>query len=140
MVSPVRPEASVEELRARTARAQLYVLTIQRTPLFGGSGPEEAAERLQEHLLYLWELEATGKLFGAGPLARVESEGEPVGMIIVAAASVAEAAAIAANEPYQKAGWRTNTVRSWTLNEGATAVIGKMMASLASAGQGATPT
>ncbi|HME77486.1 MAG TPA: hypothetical protein VKI00_18115 [Mycobacterium sp.] len=37
---------------------------------------------------------------------------------IVRADSREEAETIAADEPYREAGWRTNTVRAWQLNEG----------------------
>jgi uncharacterized protein YciI len=113
------------------ARAQLYVLTITRTSKYGGSGPDEAASLMREHLLYLWQLEVAGTLFGAGPLERSDDAAGPVGMIIVAAPSREAAEVIAANEPFHRAGWRVNTVRGWTLNEGASAFLGKMMAGLA---------
>jgi uncharacterized protein YciI len=55
-------------------------------------------------------------LLAAGPLdlnvERVE------GMCIVRAESREDAEEIARREPHAAAGWRTNTVRAWRLNEG----------------------
>jgi len=118
------------------AHAQLYVLTITRTAQYGGSGPDEATSLMREHLIYLWQLEVAGKLFGAGPLERSEDASGPVGMIVVAAGSREEAESVATNEPFHRAGWRVNTVRGWTLNEGAAAFLGKLMSDLAATAKG----
>jgi hypothetical protein len=37
---------------------------------------------------------------------------------VIRAASREEAEQLAAEEPFQKAGWRVNEVHAWTLNEG----------------------
>jgi hypothetical protein len=79
-------------------------------PLFAS---EEARQVLTEHLLYLREIERTGRLYASGP---IDSDGE--GMCIVRTEDREEAQRIAYAEPFHKAGWRINSVRSWQLNEG----------------------
>ena len=129
MVIKVNRAATKQDLDARKGDVQLYVVLIRPTEKYGKYGPEEAAEYSRQHLLYLWELEAAGKLFGAGPLERYPNE--PTGMLILAAASKEEAIALAENEPHHKAGRRTNTVKGWTLNEGRAALFAEMMSRLA---------
>ena len=79
MVTPTNPRATKEDLDARKAEAQLYLVTIRPTEQWGKYGPEESAEYSRQHLLYLWELEMSGKLFGAGPLERIDPDA-PSGM------------------------------------------------------------
>ena len=130
MVIKVNQASTKKDLDARKAEVQLYVVTIRPTEKYGKYGPEEAAEYSRQHLLYLWELEAAGKLFAAGPLERSDAN-EPTGMLILAAASKEEAIAIAENEPHHKAGRRVNTVKGWTVNEGRVVLFAEMMAQLA---------
>jgi uncharacterized protein len=129
MVVPVNPEVTLDELIAQSARAQLYVTSIHRTDRWNRDGPE-FPELLRAHLSYLYELQADGTLFGAGPLEPGDDD-LPMGMIIIAAASKEAAQAIVEREPFHEAGWRINTVRGWTLNEGCAALFGKMLAELA---------
>ena len=71
---------------------------------------------LTEHLGYLFEIQRSGQLFAAGPL---DLDAEHIsGMCILHAPSREDAERIAYAEPYHQAGWRTNTVHSWQLNEG----------------------
>jgi uncharacterized protein YciI len=51
-------------------------------------------------------------------------------MFIIRAKSREEAEAIAAREPYGAAGWRTNTVRSWQMNEGLLVEPAKVVSSV----------
>ena len=65
------------------------------------------------------ELERRGIMFGAGPLFPPGTDmwqGE--GMVIIRAASHAEATEIAASDPMHKSGMREFTVREWMMNEG----------------------
>ncbi len=129
MVMPANPDATLDQLQAQWARARLYVLTIRRTDAWDREAPE-FTEHLRQHLAFLYELQAEGVLFGAGPLEGGD-EHDPVGMIIVAAASQEAAVAIAEREPFHAAGWRVNTVRAWSLNEGVVAHTGKLMQEVA---------
>jgi uncharacterized protein YciI len=92
----------------------LYV--IQTTP----TGDLDALKQhLGEHLAYQKDLEARGITFAAGPFANDdETAWSGEGMIIVRAASVAEATAIAQADPMHRSGVRRFRVRPWLLNEG----------------------
>lgn len=71
------------------------------------------------HHEYLLDLERRGILFGAGPFVDEKGERHGAGMIIIRAATRAEAEALAFAEPYTKAGQRIMTLTPWQRNEGA---------------------
>jgi uncharacterized protein YciI len=74
---------------------------------------------LPTHLAYQKDLEARGITFGAGPFANdTETKWSGEGMIIVRAASLAEAIVIAEADPMHSSGARRFHVRPWLLNEG----------------------
>jgi uncharacterized protein len=76
-------------------------------------------EELDAHLDYQESLEAQGIMFAAGPhWTDDEKRWTGDGMIIVRAASMAEARQIAAKDPMHASGARTFNVRPWLLNEG----------------------
>lgn len=66
------------------------------------------AESLPHHLAYLAELRAAGKIELSGGFADLSG-----GAVIVRAASLAEAQAIAANDPVSKMGTHKITVHEW---------------------------
>ena len=81
---------------------RLYV--ILTTP---SGGLDALNERLGAHLAYQKDLEARGITFAAGPFADdAEEEWSGEGMIIVRAASLAEAKAIADADPMHASGAR----------------------------------
>jgi hypothetical protein len=93
---------------------QLYVVFTKPTK---GLGPVLA--NLKEHLDFQCSLERRGIMFGAGPFwADNEEDWLGEGMVIIRAGSLAEAKAIAAEDPMHKSGARDFTVRPWLLNEG----------------------
>ncbi|MEO9527274.1 YciI family protein [Roseibium sp.] len=78
---------------------------------------------LPDHLAYQADLEAAGKLAFAGPLS--DATGEEIqgdGLIVYRAASLAEARALAEEDPMHKRGVRTFTLRRWLVNEGSLTV------------------
>jgi hypothetical protein len=78
------------------------------------------ADHLGAHLAYQKDLEARGVTFAAGPFADdAEQQWSGEGMIIVRAASLAEAHAIADADPMHSSGVRRYRIRPWLLNEGA---------------------
>ena len=77
-----------------------------------------ARDMMQAHLARQVELEKAGIMFAAGPMFADGSPTPEAGMIIVRAASFAEADAIAAADPLHKAGLRAYTLRRWRINEG----------------------
>ena len=97
---------------------RLYV--ILTTP---SGGLDALQEHLGAHLAYQKDLEARGITFAAGPFADdAEQEWSGEGMIIVRAASAAEARAIADADPMHRSGARSYRVRPWLLNEGSCTV------------------
>ena len=114
-MNPTPP--SLEELLDGLPKIELFAIFMQPTDAFRGPfASPEGRRLLTEHLLYLFELQRIGTLYASGPLD-LDIDGIK-GMCIVHAESVEDAHRIAHAEPYHKAGWRENTVRSWQLNEG----------------------
>ena len=96
-------ELTGDELRARVAQAQMFLIYMKPTDRWS----ELAGERQLhlDHLRYLYKLEEEGRLFGAGPVDF--QPGQPVeGLAIIVAASRDAAEQVAANEPFNKAGAR----------------------------------
>lgn len=79
----------------------------------------ERAAATEAHLDWLKRLETEGKLFLAGPFTGVDGVSTGGGLFILRAASLAEAEALAAADPYNAGGYRTVTVRPWRLDQGA---------------------
>lgn len=80
--------------------------------------PEEIAKLLPKHLDRQVELEKKGIMFGAGPMFEDGAERPAFGMIVVRADSFEEADAIAAEDPFHKAGLREYEIHRWVMNEG----------------------
>jgi uncharacterized protein YciI len=97
---------------------RLYAIS---TVAVNGLGPILAI--IEQHLDYQRQLEADGILFAAGPIfTEDETEWLGEGLVIVRAASRAEAVAIAERDPMHASGARTFTVRPWMINEGGVSV------------------
>ena len=93
---------------------QLYV--VFTTPV-NGIGP--VLQNIKEHLDFQVSLEKRGIMFAAGPhWTEDEQSWEGDGMVVIRAASLAEAREIAASDPMHKSGARKFTVRPWFVNEG----------------------
>ena len=114
----VDQNTSLEELLGtRQPGIRLYGIFMKPTGrMLQMRGTPELDEARRQAFVYLWQLEERQKLLLAGPF----EEGTPrqEGMMLLNVGSIEEAQAIAADEPMHKAGWRTNTVRSFALNEG----------------------
>lgn len=112
------PVPAVLEASKGMLQQQLYAIFTAPTD---GLGPVFA--NIEEHLEFQVSLEQDGILFAAGPLwSDDEQSWEGEGMVIVRAASRAEAIAIAERDPMHKAGARRFTVRPWLVNEGSVTV------------------
>lgn len=97
---------------------RLYVILTTPTGAL-----EALAAQLGAHLAYQKDLEARGITFAAGPFANdAEQAWSGEGMIIVRAASLADARAIADADPMHSSGVRRYRIRPWLLNEGAITV------------------
>lgn len=93
---------------------RFYIVTAQPT--------EKAAQRqhaTDAHLAYLAELEAAGTLFLAGPFVQEDGRSTGGGLFVLRCASLEEARAIAARDPYNSGGYRTFDVAPWRLDQGA---------------------
>jgi uncharacterized protein YciI len=110
-------DANLEEIVASLANIELFAVFMRPTEAFQGPlASAEGRRLLTEHLQYLFEIQRSGELLAAGPL---DLDVERIsGMAILHAPSREDAERIAHGEPYHQAGWRTNTVQSWQLNEG----------------------
>jgi uncharacterized protein YciI len=95
---------------------QLFM--VRSTPV-DGFGPVEAA--LEEHLPYQKQLEDSGVMFAAGPIASPDGgEWNGEGMFVYRAASLDDAVRLAEADPMHARGARRFEVRAWCLNEGTT--------------------
>ena len=95
-------------LMAKMEKVQFFVI------LWQGHG-NDLSGHLADHLTYLIEVEKSGRLFASGPLGD-RARGD--GMTVLRAASVAEAEAVAKDDPFVRAGLRSYTIEPWVLNEG----------------------
>ena len=117
LIVTARETVDISKQRGFLAK-QLYVVFTTPT---NGIGP--VMENLQSHLDYQELLEKRGIMFAAGPhWTEDEQRWEGEGMVVVRASSLAEAKAIAADDPMHKSGARTYRVRPWLVNEGTLAV------------------
>ncbi|MEQ8709159.1 MAG: YciI family protein [Rhodospirillales bacterium] len=107
-------------LQASKGMLQMQLYAVFTRPV-NGMGPVMA--HIEEHLAFQCELERKGIMFGAGPFwADNEEDWHGEGMVIIRAASLAEARAIAESDPMHSSGARSFTVRPWLLNEGSLTV------------------
>ena len=95
--------AASHDLLQPLSAAKLFISSI------GGEGLEPGAQVA---------LEKAGIMYGAGPMFEKGGERPAFGMIIVRANSFEEADAIAAEDPFHKAGLRKYEIHRWMLNEG----------------------
>jgi uncharacterized protein len=83
-----------------------------------GTGQAAVDARAEEHVAWLLGLEAEGVLFLSGPLLSGPGTGPGSGVTVIRADDQNAAQAIAAADPFVRAGLRTFTVHRWRLNEG----------------------
>lgn len=112
MTTPSYPP-NAATLHDRMLRKQLWVVTTRAV-----ASREELDKLLEAHLQHQVRLEKEGIMFGAGPLSNPDGSSTGTGMIIIRAASEAEARRIADQDPFHSSGLRTYTLQRWSLNEG----------------------
>lgn len=116
MVAPSVPAADIVKLSKEKGflAKQLYVVFTTPTD---GMGP--VMQHIQEHLAFQESLERQGIMFAAGPhWSEDEKSWDGDGMVVIRAASLAEARAIVGRDPMHASGARKFTVRPWFVNEG----------------------
>ncbi len=127
------PEETMAKLGSHMAKlkgVKLWLLNMTPTaawppPPAPGEMPDVAIlERFVEHLDWLEAQEKAGAIVLSGTVD--EEYGIGPGMSILRAASREEAERIAATEPFARHGLRTNTIRSWTVNEGSITLTVKL--------------
>ncbi len=112
------PAAAVLEASKGMLQRQLFAIFTTPTD---GLGPVFA--NIEEHLQFQVQLERDGIFFAAGPMwADDEESWEGEGLVVVKAASRAEAIAIGERHPMHKAGARSFRVRPWLINEGSVTI------------------
>jgi uncharacterized protein YciI len=112
------PAGTVLEASRGMLQKQLYA--IFTTPV-NGLGPVFAI--LDAHLDFQVSLEAEGILYAAGPMWTDDEESwEGEGLVIVRAATRADAIGIAERDPMHICGARTFRVRPWLINEGSVSI------------------
>ena len=102
-----------EHDEARVVTKNLYA--VLTTPLVER---DRIVEALPDHLDYQVSLEERGIMFAAGPLFDRDGAPPRAGLIIIRAASFAEAEAIAKADPMHARGLRSYTLDRWQINEG----------------------
>jgi uncharacterized protein YciI len=125
---------SLRELEER--RAGVAVQAVFLDPI-AKPYPREDARTRDAHFVWLRENEMAARLLNCGPLAPKEPLAPGVwgGGLAVFATSRAETEAIAVAEPSGVAGYRSLTVRSWTLDYGLAAPIAASLLRLAEPGE-----
>jgi len=114
---------------ARMRNWQLWLLDMtpnEQWPDLSTGMPEHFAATLVEHLKWLKQLEADDALVLSGPIDLDTGLGP--GLSIIRASTREEVEAMSASEPFARAGYRTNAIRSWTVNEGSLNVRVRLMA------------
>ena len=107
----------LDELAGSLARLPpVYVVQFEPTGRFQGTGSPEGREMLRRHYVYLFDLQARGRLFAGGPVDHDLVPG--AGMILVRASSRQEAEDLARAEPYYANGWGDHRVRLWQIRSG----------------------
>jgi hypothetical protein len=133
-IDPTQPAseatmAGVFEALARGRQWELWIVETVPTPDWPDLAqefPERFARALHAHLDWLEQLEADGTLVLSGPVDQDLGLGR--GLTVLRASSRAAAESIVADEPLARAGYRTNTVHSWTVNEGSITIRVDLMA------------
>lgn len=108
------PVEDVKKASSAMLQKQLYAIFTVPT-----GGMEPILAQLEDHLAFQVGLERDGVLYAAGPMwSDDEKDWHGDGLVVVRAASRAEAVTIAQRDPMHRSGARSFTVRPWMINEG----------------------
>ena len=106
------PGGEAAQLLSASARLKLFVM-LRRT-----LEPALLREHLATHLRWMIEAEKRGAIFLSGPIAKREGGTQLDGLTIIRTASLADAEALAAEDPLVRIGAVAFEMREWTANEG----------------------
>jgi hypothetical protein len=117
---------SLEELEARATDTQLYLIPL--VPTDKPRSPDDTAT-FDAHFVWLRENEMAARLMSCGPVQPPQplQPGIWGGGLGVVATSREEAERIAEIEPSGRAGYRTLSVRGWTMQYGLAAPIAQAL-------------
>lgn len=101
------------QLLGGSARLKLFVM-LRRT-----LDPALLREHLATHLRWMIDAEKRRVIFLSGPIAKRDGGTHLDGLTIIRTASLADAEALAAEDPLVKIGAVAFEMREWTANEGA---------------------
>ena len=116
-------ELGSDELHARNAWAQVYLVRSDDLDSTPGATPESVSE---DHRNYLRRLETAGQLYLHGSVEILAGDSLRE-LAIIAAASADDASRIAVDDPFHQAGRRANTVQSHIINEGVACYVAREM-------------
>lgn len=133
---------AAEELGALLPRLKgvpLWLLEMTPTDAWPAPGDPPTADVMQhfvDHIRWLEAREADGSLFLSGTIDQERGIGP--GLAVLNVATRDEAERLAGSEPFARAGLRTNTIRSWTVNEGSVTLRIDLFANTIQIGTAAT--
>ncbi len=87
-----------------------------------GVTPGAVAEVVDEHVTWLLELEAAGRVVLSGPLLDGPGVGPGSGVTVLRADDADDAARLAGGDPFVRAGLRRSEVFRWRVNEGSVGI------------------
>jgi uncharacterized protein YciI len=105
------PLAEVERLKALMIKRSFFAMF--RTVV----APERLKTVMLDHYRWIIGLEKQGMVFASGPLFRKDGQ-QGVGMTVFRAASIDEAEALAAGDPFVTSGAAEFEIQRWQINEG----------------------
>ncbi len=115
MSGPMAWDTYGEKCRA-AGNLAMEVFACFTTPAHPGPPPPDT---FAAHKAYLAGLEASGKVFLAGPLSTEDgTQMSGAGLIVFAAPGLDEARTLAENDPMHRDGIRSFKLQAWRLNEG----------------------
>jgi uncharacterized protein YciI len=129
---------TLEEISATLQDHAVFAVIAETLEAWQPPSTPEGRRVLHAHYLWAKEARERGRLLFAGPLdvgahgpgAR-PSLGAPTGLLVLRAASRAEAEEIALQDPLHRSGFRRNVVHTWSVRWGQeeiTAALGKLLA------------
>ncbi len=113
---PAEPSNDPAILLARAAKLKRFI-QLRRT-----RDPALLHANIGAHLRWMIAAEQDGHIMLSGPVAPGDGEVQLDGLTIIRAASLADAHALAQQDPFIKLGAVSYELREWTVNEGALTV------------------